>query len=180
MAGHQKIPALDAKLDELEKQRLALQERLEQLPPGVTSGGTPPVINSSMLQAAIRALKQARLSYTGDRGSQVWIDFLRRIISKVVVEPSADGKSADLAIHGHLAAIMAAQEAWREASRELRERHAAEFVRKRAAGEFKTVQEKVRYLNRCQAILAEKEADWLRLQVSVVAGAGFEPAAFRL
>ncbi|WP_281979190.1 hypothetical protein, partial [Pseudorhizobium flavum] len=106
------------------------------------------------------------MSYTGDRGSLVWIDFLRRIISKVVVEPSADGKSADLAIHGHLAAIMAAQEAWREASRELRERHAAEFVRKRAAGEFKTVQEKVRYLNRCQAILAEKEADWLRLQVS--------------
>ncbi len=180
MAGHQKIPALDAKLDELEKQRLALQERLEQLPPGVTSGGTPPVINSSMLQAAIRALKQARLSYTGDRGSQVWIDFMRRIISKVVVEPSADGKSADLAIHGHLAAIMAAQEAWQQASRELREQHSAEFVRKRAAGEFKTVQEKVKYLNRCQAILAEKEADWLRLQVSVVAGAGFEPAAFRL
>ena len=105
---------------------------------------------------------------------------MRRIISKVVVEPSADGKSADLAIHGHLAAIMAAQEAWQEASRELREQHSAEFVRKRAAGEFKTVQEKVRYLNRCQAILAEKEADWLRLQVSVVAGAGFEPAAFRL
>ena len=105
---------------------------------------------------------------------------MRRIISKVVVEPSADGKSADLSIHGHLAAIMAAQEAWQEASRELREQHSAEFVRKRAAGEFKSVQEKVKYLNRCQAILAEKEADWLRLQVSVVAGAGFEPAAFRL
>jgi len=36
---------------------------------------------------------------------------MRRIISKVVVEPSADGKSSDLSIHGHLAAIMAAQEA---------------------------------------------------------------------
>lgn len=33
-AGHQKIPALDAALDELEKQRLALQECLDQLPPG--------------------------------------------------------------------------------------------------------------------------------------------------
>jgi len=49
-------------------------------------------------QATIRALKQARLSYTGDRGSQVWIDVMRRIISKVVIEPSADGKSADLSI----------------------------------------------------------------------------------
>ncbi|CAD7050436.1 ATP-binding protein [Pseudorhizobium halotolerans] len=74
-------------------------------------------------QAAIRALKQARLSYTGDRGSQIWIDFLRRIISKVVIEPSADGESAALAIHGHLAAIMAAQEAWQEASRELQPLH---------------------------------------------------------
>lgn len=139
-----------------------------------------PVINSSMLQAAIRALKQARLSYTGDRGNQVWIDFMRRIVSKVVVEPSADGKSADLSIHGHLAAIMAAQQAWQEASRELREQHSAEFVRKRAAGEFKTVQENVKYLNRCRAILGEREAYWLRLPVLLVAGAGFEPAAFRL
>ena len=56
---------------------------------------------------------------------------MRRIIGKVVIEPSADGKSADLTIHGHLAAILAAQEAWREASRELREQHLAEFVRKR-------------------------------------------------
>ncbi|CCF20813.1 protein of unknown function [Pseudorhizobium banfieldiae] len=87
---------------------------------------------------------------------------------------------SDLSIHGHLAAILAAQEAWREASRELREQHSAGFVRKRAAGEFKTVQEKVKYLNRCQALLAEKEAEWVRLQVSLVAGAGFEPAAFRL
>ena len=148
---------------ELEKQRLALQERLDQLPPGATSsGGIPPVINSSVLQAAIRALKHTRLSYTGDRGSQVWIDVMRRIISKVVIEPSADGKSADLAIHGHLAAILAAQEAWQ------------------AAGEFKSVQEKVRYLNRCRAILGEKEAEWMRLPVLLVAGAGFEPAAFRL
>ncbi|CAD7052140.1 hypothetical protein RHAB21_04404 [Pseudorhizobium halotolerans] len=30
MAGHQKIPALDTQPDELEKQRLALQERLEK------------------------------------------------------------------------------------------------------------------------------------------------------
>gem|GEM_PF-3723824 len=47
----------------------------------------------------------------------VWIDFMRRIIHKVVIEPSADGKSADVAIHGYLAATLAAQ----EVSLELRE-----------------------------------------------------------
>ena len=105
---------------------------------------------------------------------------MRRIIVKVVIEPSPSGKSAELSIHGHLAAILAAQEAWQEASQGLRREHANEFGRRRKAGEFRTFQEKVAYLNRCQAILAEKEAEWMRLQVLLVAGAGFEPAAFRL
>ncbi len=89
---------------------------------------------------------------------------MRPIIRKVAIEPSVDGKSADLTIQGHLAAITAAQEAWRERLREL-EQHTVEFVRKGTAGELKTVQEKGTYLTRCQAILAEKEAEWLGLPV---------------
>ena len=39
---------------------------------------------------------------------------------------------------------------------------------------------KLDFVARFRSVLAEEEADWKRLQVSVVAGAGFEPAAFRL
>ncbi|HEV7434012.1 MAG TPA: hypothetical protein VGO22_03945 [Pseudorhizobium sp.] len=89
---------------------------------------------------------------------------MRPIIRKVIFEPSADGNRRTFRSTA-TAAILAVQEAWQEAFRELREQHSAEFVRKRATGEFKSVQEKVKYLNRCQAILAEKEAEWMRLPV---------------
>ena len=62
----------------------------------------------------------------------------------------------------------------------LHERHANEFARRVRAGEFKDRAEKMAYLHRFEAVLAEEETSWRRLQVSVVAGAGFEPAAFRL
>ncbi len=48
------------------------------------------------------------------------------------------------------------------------------------AGELKGQKEKIDFQARFRAVLADEEADWKRLQVSVVAGAGFEPAAFRL
>ena len=67
-----------------------------------------------------------------------------------------------------------------EYSAGLTERHRNEFARRVRAGEFNNQSEKVAYLKRCRAVLAEAEAEWKLLQVSLVAGAGFEPAAFRL
>ncbi|MFT2215415.1 hypothetical protein ACLJYM_26860 [Rhizobium giardinii] len=98
---------------------------------------------------------------------------------KVVISPSADGKSAELTIHGRLAAILAAQEAWREASRELRDQQSAEFVRMRSAGAFKSVADKTKFLCRCEALLAEREKEWMLLQVSVVVET-CNPLEFRL
>ena len=43
-----------------------------------------------------------------------WISIARQLVQKVVIAPSANGKTAELIIHGRLAAILAAQEAWRE------------------------------------------------------------------
>jgi hypothetical protein len=103
-----------------------------------------------------------------------------QLVQKVVIAPSADGKTAELIIHGRLAAILAAQEAWREVSRELRSEQSAEFDRRRSAGEFKSLADKTKFLRRCEALLAERGQEWMLLQMSVVAGAGFEPAAFRL
>ena len=71
-------------------------------------------------------------------------------------------------------------QALQEYSAGLTERHRNEFARRVRAGEFSSQSEKLAYLERFRAVLAEAEADWKRLQVSVVAGAGFEPAAFRL
>jgi len=53
----------------------------------------------------------------------------------------------------------------------LREQHASEFARRVRAGEFKDRAEKMAYVSRFEAVLAEEEASWRRLQVSLVAGA---------
>ena len=56
----------------------------------------------------------------------------------------------------------------------------ATYARRVWAGDFNDNKEKLDFLARFRAVLAGAEADWKALQVSVVAGAGFEPAAFRL
>ncbi|WP_141471819.1 MULTISPECIES: hypothetical protein [Sinorhizobium] len=118
MTGHAAIPALDHMLDELEQQRLTLARQLDILP--ATSGpvATPP-LNGGLLRSAITAVR-TMLSTREDAFDESWISIARQLVQKVVIAPSADGKSAELTIHGRLAAILAAQEAWREVSRELR------------------------------------------------------------
>ena len=101
----------------------------------------------------------------------------------VVSHAETTGKSrcpADLAIHGRLASILASMQAFQEYSSGLREQHKNDYARRVRAGGFKDRKEKLDFLDRFRAVLSEKEAEWKRLQVSVVAGAGFEPATFRL
>lgn len=168
MAGHAAIPALDHMLDGLEQQRLTLHRQLHAVPATSEPVVTPP-LNGGLLKGAIAAVR-TMLSTREDVFDESWISIARQLLQKVVISPSADGKSADLSIHGRLAAILAAQEAWREASRELRDQQSAEFVGKRSAGAFKSVAEKTNFFLRCKAILGEREKEWMLLQVSVVAG----------
>lgn len=70
------------------------------------------------------------------------------------------------------ASIRASMQAFQEYCAGLTERHRNEFAGRVRAGEFNNQSEKVAYLQRCRAVLAEAEAEWKVLQVSVVAGAG--------
>ena len=97
-----------------------------------------------------------------------------------VVTPSPDGKSADLTIHGRLATILASMKAFHEHSKAMRADFIDDYAQRLKDGELKGQKAKLDFVARFRAVLAEEEADWKRLQVSVVAGAGFEPAAFRL
>ncbi|WP_037426990.1 hypothetical protein, partial [Sinorhizobium sp. CCBAU 05631] len=144
MTGQAAIPALDHMLDELEQQGLTLARQLDILP--ATSGpvATPP-LNGGLLRSAIPAVR-TMLSTREDAFDESWISIARQLVQKVVIAPSADGKSAELTIHGRLAAILAAQEAWREVSRELRDQQSAEYVRMRSAGAFKSLADKTKFL----------------------------------
>lgn len=92
-------------------------------------------------------------------------------MQKVVIVPTAAGKTAELTIIGQLASILASMQAFQEYSAGLRQKHHDEFVSRVRAGSFSNLQEKLDFQARFKAVLAEAEADWKVLQVSVVAGA---------
>ncbi|MCD4660388.1 MAG: recombinase family protein [Agrobacterium sp.] len=181
MNGQPQIEAFNKMLDDLQKQREELEASLAKT---TRKRKGPPktfVVNPSMYSAAIDALTaMVRTGVSEHDDVQRHFNFVRQLVQKVVIAPSADGKSADLTIHGHLAAVLASMQAFQEYSAGLTERHRNDFARRVRAGEFNDQSEKLAYLERFRAVLAEAEADWKLLQVSVVAGAGFEPAAFRL
>ena len=61
-------------------------------------------------------------------------------------------------------------QAFQEYSAGLRDRHRNEYARRVRAGEFKDSKEKLVFLSHFRAVLAEAEAEWKLLQVSVIAG----------
>ena len=54
------------------------------------------------------------------------------------------------------------------------------YLEKLRAGELDTEQKRKKLLDAYAEELCVKRLEWQQIQVSVVAGAGFEPAAFRL
>jgi hypothetical protein len=76
-----------------------------------------PVVNPSMYSAAVAALTTiARTGSTEHDAVQRHFNFIRQIVQKVLIEPAADGKSADLSIVGSLSAILASMQAFQEYS----------------------------------------------------------------
>ena len=55
-----------------------------------------------------------------------------------------------------------------------------DYLEKRRAGELETEAQKQKLLEAYAEELLLKRLEWQNIQVSVVAGSGFEPAAFRL
>ena len=181
MKGQLHIEAFDKMLDDLQKQREEIEADLSRTSSKRTGPPKTFIINPSMYAAAIGALTVvARTGNTENDDVQRHFNFVRELVQKVVIVPSADGKAAELTIVGRLASILASMQAFQEYSAGLRQRHHDEYTRRAKAGEFSNLQERLDFQKRFQAVLAKAEADWKVLQVSVVAGAGFEPAAFRL
>ena len=181
MNGQSPVDAYNRMLDELQKQSEEIEAGLSASPTKRRHPAKPIVVNPSLYANAIEALTYiACTGNTEHDAVQQHFEFLRELVQKVIILPSPDGKAAELTIIGRLASILASMQAFQEYSAGLRERRKNDFARRVRAGEFANSAEKLAFLDRFRAILASEEAEWRRLQVSVVAGAGFEPAALRL
>ena len=181
LAGQPKIDAFDRLLDDLQKQRDTMEAELSRLSTRKDAVFKPFTINPSMFNQITRALTAiVRTGKSEHDAVQGHFNLVRELVQKVVIAPSPDGKTADLTIHGRLASILASMKAFQDYSKAMRADFTDDYARRVRAGAFKSQKEKLDFVARFRAVLAEEEADWKRLQVSVVAGAGFEPAAFRL
>jgi hypothetical protein len=181
MNGQSPIDAFNRMLDGLQQRSSELQSVLSTATKKRSGPAKTFTISPSLYANTIQALTYiARTGNTEHDAVQQHFDFLRSLVQKIIITPSSDGKAAELSIIGRLASILASMRAFQDYSAGIKERHRNEFARRVRAGEFKDRAEKMSYLHRFEAVLAEEETSWRRLQVSVVAGAGFEPAAFRL
>ena len=87
---------------------------------------------------------------------------------------------AALQVHGSIANIMASMEALDMLGQQFLAAAQNDFMARMASGELDTENKRKKLLEAYAEELLRTYPEWENLQVSVVAGAGFEPAAFRL
>ena len=171
-------------LDQLEEKRASLNAqltsttspsdlatRLKKLKAEVSPETVELIINTTFFYMREHADTETKQSF---------IHIIRQFIQKVVIGKTRGHQPATLEVHGRIASILAAMEAATvlEKQFELVTRH--DYLTRLRAGELETKQKQKQFKNAYAQELSIKRREWKNIQVSVVAGAGFEPAAFRL
>jgi hypothetical protein len=111
---------------------------------------------------------------------QPLIAITRRFIQKVVICKTPGHQPAFLEVHGLISSILAQMDVLDFMERCFVAEMYADFIEKPEAGEIDTAQKQKKLLDAYAEELSVKRLEWSNIQVSLVAGAGFEPAAFRL
>ncbi len=185
-AGRPHLAALDDMLDELETKRKETEEKL--------AASTDP--DADDLSAKLAKLYEETEPESVELIINVWlhyirnhadpdvkqpvVDLVRRLIQKVVVGLRPGHEQASLQVHGQIASILAAMEATTIMEKQLITLHRHQYLEAEDAGLLDTEHKQKELLSAFAEELDVRRQQWRNLQVSVVAGAGFEPAAFRL
>ena len=105
---------------------------------------------------------------------------MRDLIQTVVIGKTPGHQPASLQVHGDIANIMASMDVIDIMQQQFVAAAQNDLMARIASGEIDTEHKKKKLLEAYAEELLRKYPEWENLQVSVVAGAGFEPAAFRL
>ncbi len=105
---------------------------------------------------------------------------VRDLIQTVVIGKTPGHQPASLQVHGDIATIMALMDVIDVMQRQFVAAAQNDLLSRIASGEIDTDAKRKKLLYQYGEELKSKYVEWSSLQMSVVAGAGFEPAAFRL
>jgi site-specific DNA recombinase len=185
--GRVRLVAYDDQLDALEEKREAIAKELAQLPDEQQATEHLNRLNAQLTAGNIEA-KLTQMLYllrSGTDGADTvkpaFVNIVRQLIDKVIIARCDETGDATLQVHGHLASILASLDAttlMEKYSETARNFEYLDYI----YHEGKTASEEARerYYQLLSDRMEEFREDWEGIEVSVVAGAGFEPAAFRL
>ena len=182
--GRPRLAALDDMLDAIEDRRAGLEARLSQAPEEEDFGEKIGKLKAEVSPQAVELIINSAFYYMREHADtetkQPFINIVRQFIQKVVIGKTPGHQPASLEVHGRIASILAAMETatMMEKQFEALKRH--DYLEKLRAGELDVETKRKKLLDAYAEELSVRRLEWQNIQVSVVAGAGFEPAAFRL
>ncbi|WP_431021554.1 recombinase family protein [Devosia alba] len=141
-----------------------------------------PVPNQAILNLAAHALGHAATLGSDNELARAWKELVRTMIEKIVVHPLAP-RGVALEVHGRLVVLLATLEAWNAEEARLKKEFWDHYASLRSNGQLLTVKEKLRFVEEMNAQIQKRKRSFERFltsRLTLVAGAGFEPATFRL
>ena len=182
--GRPRLAALDDMLDTLEERRAGVEARLKQAPAEEAFGEEIKKLKAEVSPEAVELIINSAFYYLREHADtetkQPFINLVRQFIQKVVIGKTPGHQLASLEVHGRIASILAAMEAATIMEKQFQALKQHDYLEKMRAGDLDTEQKQKKLLDAYAEELPVKRLERSNIQVSVVAGAGFEPAAFRL
>ncbi|TBD88116.1 recombinase family protein [Rhizobium ruizarguesonis] len=183
--GRPRLAALDDMLDTLEERRTGLEADLQQSPPEEEDleekvRKLKAEVSPESVELIINSASYYMREHADAETKQPFINIVRQFIQKVVIGKTPGHQPASLEVHGQIASILAAMEAATILEKRFGALARHDYLERLRAGELDTEQKQKKLLDAYAEELSVKRLEWENIQVSVVAGAGFEPAAFRL
>jgi DNA invertase Pin-like site-specific DNA recombinase len=184
--GRPRLTALDDMLDRLEERRTDLERQLSTKAPTEGQDFEKRIrklqseVTPESVELIINAAWYMMREHADNETKQQFVSMVRQFIQKVVIGKTPGHQPASLEVHGRIASILGALEATTILEKQFTALKHHDYMAKLHSGEVSTEAQKRKLLDAYAEELCVRRLEWSNIQVSVVAGAGFEPAAFRL
>ncbi|PLK68678.1 Site-specific recombinase and resolvase superfamily protein [Rhizobium sp. TH135] len=183
--GRPRLAILDDQLDELEAKREQLARELATVEEPVQDfkGKIEKLktqFNPANIGIAIRKLIFLARNNADEAAKRRLMPIVRDLIQTVVIGKTPGHQPASLQVHGDIANIMASMDVIDVLQQQFFTAAQNDLMTRMTSGEIDTEAKKNKLIEAYMDEMSRKLPEWENLQVSVVAGAGFEPAAFRL
>jgi DNA invertase Pin-like site-specific DNA recombinase len=180
MEGKKPFAAHEQMADELEEEIEKLKVDIAELRTAPKGPSISEQVTPEAIKAVVDAILYLMREHADAETKQPFIQIIRALIQVVEIGVAADGKETELTVYGQIVGILASMDALEAYEAEYKTAVNLEYYRQIDAGVLDTDDKQNKFLRHFDEELAKKRKDLKNLQVSVVAGAGFEPAAFRL